>query len=504
MRLTKADSTALDPRTDGELVRDAALGAGDAVEELYRRHAEAAWRVAQAVARNRDDASDAVSEAFTRVLQKVSTGRLTVDGSLRPYLMTAVRNAAIDNLRRGGRIDLTDGAQLEGRSSLPEPQERLFAGLDTALIAAAFRALPERWRSVLWLTEVEGMEPREVASVMRITPNNAAQLAARARTALRTRYLQAHLGDNVEDGCRETVDNLGAYVSGKLAARDLAAVDQHLAGCEACRDRAADLEDLGGRLRKIVLPLPLALSPKAIDALRASALSPVASNDVSGGAFWSDLATRLQKPLMATTAGLVAVGVLAIGVLTGPKLPDSRVPVASPKTSSPAVVPLPATEPIAADLSAAPKPAVARSSDGPTFLDELAAAAPVPAPPAAITPAEPASGSPVAPPSAPATPADSADRSNPLLPTIDAAPLVEVAAEVVVAPLSAALSVGIGDGSCTSLSVADTVILGCEDPAGDSPEEAPSEPAAEENHATVAVDTEVTGEQSVTVPLTAL
>ena len=497
MRVTKAATrtSGLDQRTDGELVRDAALGEQAASEELYRRHAEAAWRVAQAVARNRDDASDAVSEAFTRILQKVASGRLQIEGSLRPYLLTSVRNAAIDNLRRGGRLDLTGSDEsFDGRSAMPEPQEKLFAALDTALIASAFRTLPERWRSVLWLTEVEGMEPREVADVMRITPNNAAQLAVRARAALRTRFLQAHVGDNVDAGCRDSVEKLGAYVSGKLAARDIAAVDQHLAGCAACRDRAAELEDVGSRLRKIVLPLPLAFAPKGIEALRASSLSPMADDRV-GGALWGDLATKLQRPLAGAAAGLVAVGVIALGVL-GPsgRLPDNRAPLAVPKSVDAAVVPIPATAPIATSLSlSAAEPA---ATDGTSLIDDLAAV-PTPAPPVELAASTP-------PTTVPQGPADSAGGDSPLAPVTEAAPVVaQVQATIVVEPLSATVSLGIGEGSCTDVAVADTAILGCADDTT-AEEPAPTESADEGNHVTVGVETELTGETSVSVPVPSL
>lgn len=478
-------------------MRDAALGEQGASEELYRRHAEAAWRVAQAVARNREDASDAVSEAFTRVLQKVASGRLTIEGSFRPYLLTSVRNAAIDNLRRGGRIDLTGGEdRFEGRSALPEPHEKVFAALDTALIAAAFRGLPERWRSVLWLTEVEGMEPREVADVMRITPNNAAQLAVRARSALRTRYLQAHVGENVDAACRETVDNLGAYVSGKLAARYIAAVDQHLAGCKPCRDRAAELEDVGSRLRKIVLPLPLALAPKAIDAVRASSLTSMVSNDHMGGAFWTDLTTRLQKPLAGAAAGLVAVGAIALGVL-GPsgRLPDARVPSATPRFERPSV---PATAPIATSLglSAAAAPTVA--GDGTSLMDDLAAA-PAPAPVTEVAAPAPSA------PGNPEGPADSADGDSPLGPVTEAAPVVaQIQAEIVIEPVTAVVSVGLGEDSCTDVVLGDTALLGCGDDADDAPATEGETPAEDGNKVSVGVETEVTGEKNVTLPLPVL
>src|SRR3989442_7161935 len=89
--------------SDAELVARVAAGHVGAFEDLYRRHSDAAWRVAQAVTGNRDDAADAVAEAFTRVLQVLPAGRLDEGVPFRPYLLAATRNAAIDTLRRAAR-----------------------------------------------------------------------------------------------------------------------------------------------------------------------------------------------------------------------------------------------------------------------------------------------------------------------------------------------------------------------------------------------------------------
>ena len=62
--------------TDAVLVERVIAGFDDAFDELYRRHATSAWRLAQAVTNNSHDAADAVSEAFARVLQAVRSGEL--------------------------------------------------------------------------------------------------------------------------------------------------------------------------------------------------------------------------------------------------------------------------------------------------------------------------------------------------------------------------------------------------------------------------------------------
>lgn len=312
--------------SDDVLVDRVVAGFEGDFEELYRRHASAAWRVAQAVTGNAHDAADAVAEAFARVLQAVKAGRLLDSSAFRGYLMTATRNASLDTLRRAGKTRPTADDDLDGLDfDTIGPAEALTGAGDAAMIAEAFRNLPERWRSVLWLTEVEGVPTKDVAEQLGISANGAAQLAVRARAGLRERFLQAHLKTTAVPDCRFTVDRLGAYVGGGLAPRDLAKVDQHLAGCDPCRAKKEELEDLGSSLRRIVLPLPLALAgiagARVTTALTSSSSALSAAPSVAGRIMTAaqNPTPRLQKLLAGTTAGVFGLGLLAITVTGGPR-----------------------------------------------------------------------------------------------------------------------------------------------------------------------------------------
>ena len=253
--------------TDPELVRAGATGTSEAFAELYRRHSAAAVRVARGVLANGDDAADAVAEAFTKVFGNISGGRLSDDVEFRPYLLAATRNAAVDQVRRSGRLAPTpDLADLDpasvARTEWPGsprrgPSDSIVANEESELVARAFRDLPRRWQSVLWLTEVEGVPPREAAEVLGLSANNVSQLATRARARLRERFLQAHVRNHAGPGCQNTVDRLGAYLAGTLPPAARRSVDDHLAGCDACRTRLAEVEDLGAAIRRAVIPLPL-------------------------------------------------------------------------------------------------------------------------------------------------------------------------------------------------------------------------------------------------------
>ena len=229
------------------------------VDDLYRRHAAEALRVARSITRNADDAADAVAEAFAGVVQALQHGRVADPASLRGYLMVATRNAAIDVVRRTRRVTPAGEDPAPGRQeTVLGPSDRLMDGADRSIVAEAFGELPPRWRAVLWLTEVEGYSPRDAAVLLRVTPNNVAQLGVRARGRLRERFVQLHVRNHAAGDCLETTERLGALVAGELTATQVRRVRGHLAECAECRARLAELEDLGLSLRR-AMPLSVAL-----------------------------------------------------------------------------------------------------------------------------------------------------------------------------------------------------------------------------------------------------
>ena len=309
-------------------------------EELYRRHSQAAWRLAQAVTGNAHDAADAVAEAFARVFKAVKAGRLTDGAAFRGYLLTATRNASLDTIKRGSKARPTDDDVLSlVESDNTGPIDLVTGAGDAAMVAEAFRNLPERWRSILWLTEVEGVPTKDVAEQLGISPNGAAQLAVRARAGLRERFLQAHLKTAAAPDCRFTVDRLGAYVGGGLAPRDLAKVDQHLAGCEDCRAKREELEDVGSTLRRIVLPIPLALAGIAghrVAAALTASVTPIESAPsamAKAVAMAKNPTPRLHRAVAGSAAGLFALGVIAASFTGGPR-PSFEDLTASPADAS--------------------------------------------------------------------------------------------------------------------------------------------------------------------------
>jgi RNA polymerase sigma factor (sigma-70 family) len=265
-------------QSDDALAREAAAGDVEAFGELYRRHASAAWGVAQAVVRNRDDASDAVAEAFTKVLKTVVGAGSVGDEPLRfrPYLLTATRHAAIDLVRRRSRTEPAEAIEHSVPAPDGQPVDHLVAREEEGLAVEAFARLPERWRTAVWLIDVEHLSTRDAGAVLGVEPNNAAQLAARGRARLREHFLQAHVPNHIQPACQKVVGSLGGYLAGTASASRRADVDDHVAGCGECAERLAHVRDLGLVLRRAILPIPLLLDRRISRSLQ----------DAYGSASW--------------------------------------------------------------------------------------------------------------------------------------------------------------------------------------------------------------------------
>jgi RNA polymerase sigma factor (sigma-70 family) len=443
---------------EATLVDQACHGDNAAFEELYRRHAQAAWRMAQAVTRNADDAADAVAEAFSRVFAAMLRGSFRTDAPFRPYLLTATRNAAIDTIRHGKRTVPTEDESIDLRDDRT-PGERVDLTADTELVSAAFRTLPERWRSVLWLTEVEGLPPRAAADVLGLTPNGTSQLAVRARAGLRERYLQAHLRDTEDNDCKRTVGHLGSYVAGTLAPRDVARVDQHLAGCAECQERVEELLEVGHRLRAIVLPLPLALGFAAKDKWAAMFISASKSGPLGlvlpGGTRVAPWAERALAGAAAAVVTLGIVGATIIGsrggkdaVLNGDE--SAQIDGNSPFDLSDLGLDLSSSvAPSLASLKNLPGASTATSGIGETPRGDTQTAP--------STPIGPIGGTGTSPePAAPAPPSGGSQGQSP-------APTAQVNVGAKLRDQAVGVSVGVG-GGCTGVSAGGTPV-GCEAPA---------------------------------------
>ena len=178
-----------DRRADARLADRIRSGDAEGLGGLYDRYASVALATALRVVGNRDEAEDVVHDAFVTVWRKID--RFDPErGALRAWLMTVVRNRAIDRVRaRRASVDLDDADERSLLRTGPNPTwEDALRRASAADLQAAMAELPEEQRHAVELAYFSGFTYREVAEVTGVpvgTANGRLRLAlARLRASL--------------------------------------------------------------------------------------------------------------------------------------------------------------------------------------------------------------------------------------------------------------------------------------------------------------------------------
>jgi RNA polymerase sigma factor (sigma-70 family) len=263
-------------QSDEQLIAAVRRGDRDSFAELWQRHSRSGLRVAAQFTSTLEP-EDLVAEAYTRIYQAVISGGGPT-GAFRPYLYTTIRNLASRTGAAYSDVNVEDIADFEDPDAVADPQS---AHLDRTLTVTAFRSLPERWQTVLWYTEIEGMDPQEAAPLLGITANGVAALSYRAREGLRKAWLQAHISDATATGEHQwTIARLGDFARDGLTARDTERVTSHLATCRDCASIDEEVHHVSLNLAFVMLPVLLGGAVGA--ALLASLHSAIAQTTVAG------------------------------------------------------------------------------------------------------------------------------------------------------------------------------------------------------------------------------
>lgn len=331
------EQLALTELADQALVEQARAGSERAFAELWRRHYTAGIRVARQFTSL--DADDVVSEAFTRIFKVVRAGGGPT-GAFRPYLYTSIRNLASTWGAASRDITVEDIGDYEDPSSLADPAAD---ALDRTLTARAFRSLPDRWQTVLWYTEVEGMDPHEVAPILGISANGVAALSYRAREGLRKAWLQAHVSAATASGeCRWALSKLADHARQSLGARDEDRMTFHLATCAKCAIISEEVDEVGSRLASVLMPILLG---------GAAGGTLLASLNAGSGAVAVDIPPLPDLAgVGAGAAGVAGVAGIA-GVLTAPAAVVGSIALAFAVAGTAAIIVTPQRTPIAVTTS---------------------------------------------------------------------------------------------------------------------------------------------------------
>jgi len=291
-RVTPGGPRASDPPDEQAFVLALRGGDAKAFETLVHTYSGRLLAVSQRFLRNEEDARDAVQDTFLQAYRAL--GNFAGDAKVSTWLHRIAINASLMKLRTRRRKPeesiegllpkfLEDGHQ---REPAVEWLERADVAIERresrALVRECIDRLPETYRTVLLMRDIDEMDTEETASLLRISTNAVKTRLHRARQALRA-LLDPHYREGAPPTpapgpdpmtCRDVIEFLNAYLSGELPPGRRTEFDRHLSICPPCVAYLKTYKDTI-ELAKASFgdpddPVPEDMPPKLLTAIRAA------------------------------------------------------------------------------------------------------------------------------------------------------------------------------------------------------------------------------------------
>ena len=163
--------------SDEEIVDRVKGGEVALYEIIMRRYNQRLYRVARAVLRDDAEAEDVMQDAYVRAYQHLDqfAGRSLFS----TWLTRIALHEALSRLRLRNRNQQFDDTGRDGESSMnnmvessPDPEQNASRAELSHLLEEALLGLPEQYRTVVMLRDVEGMSTAETASALDLTEDN--------------------------------------------------------------------------------------------------------------------------------------------------------------------------------------------------------------------------------------------------------------------------------------------------------------------------------------------
>jgi len=174
---------------DEEIVRRVVAGESALFEVLMRRHNQRLYRVARSILRDDAEAEDVMQQAYVNAYLHLD--QFADRARFATWLTRIATYEALARLRRRGRFQEIETMDESGRDGAalfaqgPNPEREAYLGELRLTLEGSVDALPEAYRSVFVLRDVEGLSTAETAECLELTPDVVKTRLVRARARMR-------------------------------------------------------------------------------------------------------------------------------------------------------------------------------------------------------------------------------------------------------------------------------------------------------------------------------
>ena len=199
--------------SDEALITNVLSGDKPAFEHLIRRYNQRLFRLGMSMLENESDVEDAMQSAYINAWLHLAQFR--GDSSFGTWLTRIMLNQCLEQQRKN-RLIKTTIVQSDNAMNTRTPGSELANKELSSLLENAMSRLPEKYRLVFVLREVEDLSVKETSEVLDIGVSNVKTRLNRAKSMLRD-DLKGYMRDNVYafdlKRCDRIVDGVFAAIS---------------------------------------------------------------------------------------------------------------------------------------------------------------------------------------------------------------------------------------------------------------------------------------------------
>ena len=171
-------------------IRQAQQGDAAAFEALYEQHSRRVYALCLRMVGDAAEAEDLTQEAFLQLFRKIHTFR--GESAFSSWLHRLTANIVLMRFRKKKPISISldeltrsDGENERPALEVGAPDPRLLGLFDRVNLQRALERLPEGYKSMFLLHDVQGYEHKEIASLLGCSVGNSKSQLHKARKRLR-------------------------------------------------------------------------------------------------------------------------------------------------------------------------------------------------------------------------------------------------------------------------------------------------------------------------------
>ncbi|HXL55605.1 MAG TPA: sigma-70 family RNA polymerase sigma factor [Chitinophagaceae bacterium] len=200
--------------SDEEIVRRVLAGEKHLYEKIMRKYNQRLYRIGISIVIDSEETQEIVQASYIKAYEHLSDFKFKSDFST--WLIRILINESYLHLHQRQRIGQIKERELKSATGNESPLQKLINKEVTDILEKALAQLPEKYRIVFIMREVQNMSTRETMECLNISKSNVKVRLKRAKEMLRnllTEYYKIKdLYDFDEPRCDAVVKNVLTYI----------------------------------------------------------------------------------------------------------------------------------------------------------------------------------------------------------------------------------------------------------------------------------------------------